>query len=32
MVTWAVALSIWHFGRVEARWDEAAASTGGDAR
>jgi high-affinity nickel-transport protein len=23
-VTWALALSIWHFGRVEARWDAAA--------
>ncbi len=24
VVTWAVALSIWHFGQVEARWDAAA--------
>jgi high-affinity nickel-transport protein len=24
IVTWAVALSIWHFGHVEARWDAAA--------
>jgi high-affinity nickel-transport protein len=25
-ITWAVALLIWHFGEVERRWDEAAAS------
>jgi len=25
VVTWAVALSIWRFGNIEARWDEAAA-------
>jgi high-affinity nickel-transport protein len=24
VVTWAIALSIWHFGQVEARWDAAA--------
>jgi high-affinity nickel-transport protein len=23
VVTWAVALSIWHFGKVEERWDAA---------
>ena len=26
IVTWAVALSIWHFGHVEARWEEHAAT------
>ncbi len=26
VVTWAVALSIWHFGRIEQRWDRAAAA------
>ena len=25
VLTWAVALSVWHFGHVEARWDKAAA-------
>jgi high-affinity nickel-transport protein len=30
VVTWAVALSIWRFGNIEARWDEAAARARGD--
>jgi high-affinity nickel-transport protein len=29
VVTWAVALSIWRFGNIEARWDEAAAKARG---
>jgi high-affinity nickel-transport protein len=27
VVTWAVALAIWRFGKVEQRWDPAAAQT-----
>jgi high-affinity nickel-transport protein len=30
VVTWAVALSIWRFGNIEARWDAAAAKARGD--
>jgi nickel/cobalt transporter (NiCoT) family protein len=30
VVTWGVALSIWRFGNIEARWDEAAAKARGD--
>jgi len=25
VVTWAVALAVWHFGRIEQKWDSAAA-------
>jgi nickel/cobalt transporter (NiCoT) family protein len=28
VVTWAVALSVWHFGKIEQRWDPAAAEAG----
>ena len=28
VLTWAVALSIWHFGKIEQKWDLAAAKTG----
>ena len=31
VVTWAVALSIWHFGKVEQKWDLAAAKASADA-
>jgi high-affinity nickel-transport protein len=30
VVTWAVALSVWRFGNIEARWDAAAAKARGD--
>jgi nickel/cobalt transporter (NiCoT) family protein len=30
VVTWAVALSIWHFAHIEQKWDLAAAKTGGN--
>jgi high-affinity nickel-transport protein len=26
VVTWGVALAIWHFGKIERKWDTAAAS------
>jgi high-affinity nickel-transport protein len=31
VATWAIALSIWHFGRIEARWDAAALKAQTDA-
>ena len=30
VITWAVALSIWHFGQIEQKWDLAAARSPGD--
>ena len=30
MLTWAVALAVWRFGRIEQRWDAASAAAGAD--
>jgi high-affinity nickel-transport protein len=32
VVTWAVALAVWHFGKVEQKWELAAAANAGDQR